>query len=239
MDPLRYLQQFDCEDEDVGTRFNTYVGQLQRAFRIRRVTDDSEKQDIMCVAAGEKLTAIHESLHEEGDSFEQTVAKIQAHFNPTISARGNTLKFRTTNQNESESFEEFVTRLRERAARCNFGERLEAELCEQLISGCKDQKLKEDGLARPDMSLAEAIQIGRNRQLIATQLAEMNETNSSARELNQVASSHGRVQDTRVEQQREVDRGQERGERELNQVAGGHGRTQGARVEQERGYERG
>jgi hypothetical protein len=140
MDPLRYLQQFDCEDEDAGTRFNTYVGQLQRAFRIRRVTDDSEKQDIMCVAAGEKLTAIHESLHEEGDSFEQTVAKIQAHFNPTISARGNTLKFSKTNQNESE------TRLRERTARCNFGERLEAELCEQLISGCKDQKLKEDGL---------------------------------------------------------------------------------------------
>jgi hypothetical protein len=87
------------------------------------------------------------------------------------------------------------------------------------------------------MSLAEAIQIGRNRQMIATQLAEMNERNSSARELNRVA--RGRVQDTRVEQQREVDRGQERGEREVNQVAGGHCRTQGARVEQERGYERG
>jgi hypothetical protein len=71
-------------------------------------------QDLVRRRSAEDLR--NESLEEDEDTLDDIRRKLSAHFNPVIIVRLKILKFRSVKQEQGESFEEFVSRLREAAS---------------------------------------------------------------------------------------------------------------------------
>ena len=70
---------------------------------------------------GSDLSDIYDTLHSEDDiEFKHVKVKLDAYFEPKVNVTFETYTFRQLSQDEDESINNFVTRLREAAGRCNF-----------------------------------------------------------------------------------------------------------------------
>ena len=66
--------------------------------------------------------------------------------------------FRVRVQNEDETFEQFITDLKTKAATCNYGALKDSLIQDQVVVGIKDTKLKEKILRDANLTLDGAIQ---------------------------------------------------------------------------------
>lgn len=95
--------------------------------------------------------------------------------------------FRSLKQSSEESFNNFILRLRAQAARCEFSEREETELLQQITMGARDEKVRDKGLENV-MSLDEIITYAMNREVLFKQ-REKQKPFCAGTELNSVSSS--------------------------------------------------
>ena len=63
--------------------------------------------------------------------------KLSAHFKPKVNVEYERIQFCTQKQNQSESIDQYHTRLRQLAATCNFTD-IDAELKSQIIQSMRD-----------------------------------------------------------------------------------------------------
>jgi hypothetical protein len=170
----RIIPQFDCDElDDAGPRFADWVANLKRYLNIKQVTTDSLKQDYLFLYGGQGLVRIYKQVEDAADNFDAIITKLKAHFNPVVNYNLNTFQFRRMAQREAEPFDDYVARLREKASTCNFGNDNDRQLIFQIITGCRDESLKEEALAKPDINLNDLITLGRTKQTVASQLKEM------------------------------------------------------------------
>ncbi|XP_041773007.1 uncharacterized protein LOC121594111 isoform X2 [Anopheles merus] len=76
--------------------------------------------------------------------------------------------FRSLKQENEESFNQFVLRLRTQAARCDFHERIVKEIAHQITVGPKDERVRDKGLENT-MELDELINYAINREILIGQ----------------------------------------------------------------------
>jgi hypothetical protein len=135
----RVLPQFDTDDMlDAGPRFAEWVETLTRLFNVKQVRDDALKRDYLLLYGGLGLSRIYRPLRAANDDFDDVVEKLTAHFNPRTNVNLNVFQFRSIAQREAESFDDFVSRLREKASTCEFGQGLDQQLSFQIMHGCRD-----------------------------------------------------------------------------------------------------
>jgi hypothetical protein len=181
----RIILPFDCDNlEDASPRFAEWSANLRRLLNIRNVVDDARRLDHLFLYGGQSITRIYQPMTDPNDDFDAVIEKLRLHFNPVANVPLNIFKFRNLDQREGEPFDDFVARLREKATTYNFDADMEHQLGFQVMAGCSDQRLREDLLARPGITLNKLIQLGRTRQTVANQLAEI--AGAHARTVNRV-----------------------------------------------------
>ena len=100
--------------------FELYVG-------ASGVTDDTQKRQLLLLlhCAGESVQDIFFTLADTGNTYESAKAKISAYFTPRKNTSYNRHMFRKACQNDEESVAQYVTRLRQLAHLCEFGDQVD------------------------------------------------------------------------------------------------------------------
>ena len=177
LDPSTLFSKIDVHGEDPLAEWTTLVGRAARYFTVNKTTDDNVKINTVLLVAGEEVDAIYEQLKGTNDSYQDVVDKISKHFNPTTSAQLNRYRFREVTQREGESFDEFVGRVREAAKLCNFSNREDEEIADQIVQRCRSTKLKSTFLSKKEAyPLKELLEQGRLEESVSKQIQQMNES---------------------------------------------------------------
>jgi hypothetical protein len=85
-------------------------------------------------------------------SYATAVAKLDEYFLPKKNVDYETFQFRQATQQTGEMLDQFVTRLRNLAAHCEFTD-LNKELKSAIIQNCQSKRLRKFGLREEDMTL--------------------------------------------------------------------------------------
>ena len=100
-------------------------------------------------------------------------SKVVRKFNEYFKVRKNTIferaNFNLTRQLADETVEQFITRLHQIADTCEFGEMRSEMIRDRLVIGIRDQQLSERLQMEPELTLAKAEKLTRQRAAIAQQ----------------------------------------------------------------------
>ncbi|XP_023229307.1 uncharacterized protein LOC111629653 [Centruroides sculpturatus] len=128
-------------------------------------TKNNETQAaILLHCLGEEALEIFETLElseEEAKQPNVILEKLELYFIPKSNQSVESHKFNTRVQGPSEVFDDFLADLRKLSINCEFGNLRDRLLRDRIVSGIRDQKVKERLLRETELSLTKAIDICR------------------------------------------------------------------------------
>ena len=142
-DPLNVnpIAPFHCgEAAGIGERWTRWLRSFELYLTGKGITVAERKRALLLHCAGLEVQDIFFTLEEEAAGENETVydqAKktLEKYFNPQSNVPYERLLFRNMAQNESETIEQYITRLRQKAVTCNF-DKVDEEIRDQVINKC-------------------------------------------------------------------------------------------------------
>ena len=127
--------------------------------------------------AGPDAQTLHAQFEFDSDEREK-IQPLTKKFETYCISRSNITvvrhRFHTYNQN-NESMDTYIRELKARVVDCNYGQLEDSLLCDRLICGVSDEKLREKLLQTDDMTMEKCITMCRRSEVKASQVAERNE----------------------------------------------------------------
>ena len=136
---------------------------------------------------------------EERNKVEPVLERFEAYCNPRKNLTYERHKFFTRNQLSGESFDQFVTELRTKAATCEFGDLRESLIKDRIVCGIADDSLKERLLRVADLDLKKATDICRAAEYSKSQIKSIKderEIDMTMRRTNNAAATRTKYQST-------------------------------------------
>ncbi len=184
---LPTFQQFDIHSDEnsVGIRWTKYVQKLENMFVGMSVESKKRRKALLLHYSGDEVFEIHDTLpNTGGDSdYDQTKQALETYFKPKVNEEFEIYEFRQLRQLESETVDQFATKLRQKASNCAFSN-TDGEIKSQIIQGCISTELRRKAL-KDSMNLEQLLLAARtmeisNRQAhkMATDLRQHEQTNA-------------------------------------------------------------
>ncbi|UYV76145.1 hypothetical protein LAZ67_13002839 [Cordylochernes scorpioides] len=105
----------------------------------------------------------------------EILEKFDNHFKPFKNVIYRRYNFFSEVQEKNQSFDDFVTKVKNKAVDCDFGDLTESLIRDRIVLGVLDKNLTERYLQDPDLTLSKAIALGRATESSRTQLKEIKE----------------------------------------------------------------
>ena len=83
------------------------------------MSDDKQKRALLLYQAGQETQELFDTFTDTGTDYATAMTKLDTYFNPKKNVDLETFKFRQATQQEGETVDQFVTRLRKLAATCD------------------------------------------------------------------------------------------------------------------------
>ena len=161
----------------------TYVQRVELYFVANSIPEDKQLPILLTSIGASTYDRLSELLAPAAPS-SKSVSEIfhllQTHFEPKRVQIAERFNFRRRQQEAGETIGDYDAALRKLAIHCNFGERLEEELRDQMVCGLRNEALQRRLLTELDLTYAKTVEICR-----ASELAEKN-----ANTLRQVSEVH-------------------------------------------------
>ena len=140
------LGPFDCSDSSgIAARWERWLRAFELFAEGKGITNHGQKKALLLHTAGMSVQDIFFTLPEETEGtnvFVKAISALNKHFKPQANVPYERLVFRETKQSVSETVEQYITRLRQKAHTCEFGETCEEQIRDQVISGCISHNLR-------------------------------------------------------------------------------------------------
>nr|XP_029729222.1 uncharacterized protein LOC109411515 [Aedes albopictus] len=189
--------------QDLRREWEEWHRAFELILQMRKIESQPEKLVTMLTIGGRGLQRIFYNLRPVADEiipepvkvplmppevpeYDNAVKRLEKFFVGKRNERVELEVFRSLKQSNEESFNNFVLRLRAQAARCEFSDREETELLQQITMGARDEKVRDKGLENV-MSLDEVITYAMNREILLKQREKQKPFCSEA-ELHSVSS---------------------------------------------------
>ena len=149
------VQSFDahCDASSQCQRWQRWLRSFELYVGASGVTDDTQIRELLLHCAGESVQDIFFTLADTGNTYETAKAKITAYFTPRKNTSYNRHMFRKACQNDEESVAQYVTRLRQLAHLCEFGDQVDDFIRDQVIDNGRSKRLRTKLLAERDLNL--------------------------------------------------------------------------------------
>ena len=138
------LPQFDplSDPSSLGQRWTQWKRRFE-TYILANVTNDAQKRALLLYQAGAETQELYDTLPvDEGEAqdYATTIAKFDAYFLPKMNVDFEIFQFRQAQKHVDETIDQYVTRLRNLATHCEFGD-LEKELKATIIQNCLSKSL--------------------------------------------------------------------------------------------------
>ena len=172
---LPQFETFDLRSEgNVGVRFKKWLKRLENLFVAAAVDDVKWQRALLLHYEGQEIYDIYETLDDIGEDFESLKVKLVEHFEPKKNKEYAVYIFRQAKQNDGETVDEYVTRLRQLATDCEFHE--DSEIKSQIIQCCSSNRLRRKALKTPEITLKGLLDEARALEISETQASGIEST---------------------------------------------------------------
>ena len=191
------------EQTSLSQRWTKWVKGFQYFITASGITEDARKHALLLHMVGPTTQEIYETLHvdeQDDQKFNSALTALNNHFKMKKNVPFERSVFRNAKQNQGESIEQYVTRLRQLAEHCEYGNEIDNNIRDQIISSCKSTKLRKRLLTELELTLEKTIQIARMLEDV-NHFNKTIETNNNSETLNRIhyskppnkQSSHNRT----------------------------------------------
>ena len=164
---LRTLPFVQNEDPlSTGKQWEEWIEGIEREFRYFRITEPVDKKDALLIYGGKEIVRLNKSLKneraEELDEYAVLKNKLDKYFLPKKNKHHARYTFLRMKQERGEKIGSYVSRLREKANDCEFGETMEERILEQCIQSVDNKELIRKAISKGwelDKFIEEAAQI--------------------------------------------------------------------------------
>ena len=172
------LAAFDTKGDPngIGQRWKKWRRSFGLYLTGKGVTDDKQKRALLLHAAGIDVQEIYFTFvsEEESATFEETMNVLDDYFIPKSNVAFERHLFRQIAQVSDETVDQFVCKLRQRAAGCDFGVRGDDYIRDQVIDKCYSSHLRRKFLEQEgSVTLDCLLKIVRAQEAVSRQLREM------------------------------------------------------------------
>ena len=182
-DELRGFKPFDCRGDStsVGPRWRRWRKSFQFYVDGRGITAAARRKALLLHCAGMEVQEIFEKLTDPGapegeddDVYKAALRTLDAYFTPQVNVPYERHIFRQMKQEEHETVDQFVVRLSNQAANCEFGATKNEQIRDQIIDKCKSTELRRKLLGKgQELTLADTQKIARSLELTQTQAKQI------------------------------------------------------------------
>ena len=173
------------ESASVGVRWKRRKKGFMYYLDARGITQVKQDKALLLHSAGtdvqdifEKLTGPGHADSEENDThndYEKSLRTFDAYFLPTTNEPYDRHIFHRMRQQENETVDRFVARLRKQDQNCGYGTELNDHIRDQVVDWCKSMPIRRNLLGKGSkLNLQLAQQIARTMEAVDMQLAAMN-----------------------------------------------------------------
>ena len=140
----------------VGQKWEQWIGRFEVFLKAVNIKDDERKRAMLLYYAGEETHKIFNTLDDTGDDKNYTKAKQALHkrFKPESTSEYPIYMFRRARQQDSETMDDYHTRLRQLADHCDFTD-MDKEIKSQIVQGCKSSRIRRRVLKDGALTLPE------------------------------------------------------------------------------------
>lgn len=149
-----YFKEF--ADSMPGPRWEAWLREFGFIMKANKVSE-ADQVDWLLAYGGPDIQRLNEFLPAEttgSTEYDKLVNRLNAYFKPKVLYVIEHAKLREMCQGSNERMDSFIVRLREQGSRCNYGEKLETVICDQIVAKCRSVKLREK-LREKDYTLTE------------------------------------------------------------------------------------
>jgi len=114
--------------------------------------------------------------NEEVENYNVVVARFNTYFNVRTNVIYERAVFNRLNQNDSDSVDDFITRLYSQVDKCRYGNLRDEMLRDRIVVGIKDKSLSEKLQLDSELTLERAVTQVRNAELGKLQQKELQES---------------------------------------------------------------
>ena len=144
------IAPFDCKGNptSVGPRWKRWKRSFEFFLVAKDVQKDLQQKALLLHCAGLEVQDIYETLTDPGPvgeddkEYDKTMRTLDSHFSPQVNVPFERHQFRQANQEESETVDQFVTRLFQLAENCDFSDKKSEHIRDQLIDKCRSHNLR-------------------------------------------------------------------------------------------------
>lgn len=176
--PLEVLD-IKSDQSSLSIRWSKWLKTLELYLLATNVTNAERKCATLLYLAGPDTQEVYETLtaleNEDGkDAFEICVGRLSAYFTPKRNKTYERHIFRNIVQMESETVDQFCTRLKSQAQFCEFRDQTEDNIKDQIVDKCRSNTLRVKVLEKgDDISLEGILQLARSMEISETQARNM------------------------------------------------------------------
>lgn len=199
MDFCDKLPPFDCKGDisTLGQRWKKYKRSVEYYNAAKAITSAERKKAILLHFGGPDLQDLFETLTVADPSGHETVytKTIEAFDNHFLREKNIPFErnvFKEMKQEEDETIDQFVTRLRRQTENCEFeASDIDNQIRDQILHKCKSQKLHEKLLDKgAKLTLKYAIEKGRSEELVTKQLESRRSVAKEKSDVNLVSETN-------------------------------------------------
>ena len=190
---------FDPDEEisSLPQKWEVWSDGLEDLLAACGITDHQRKWSTLKFYGGEKLRKLEKQLTYNKDTpygadpaadppvpgapdcYRRLKEALTAHFAPCVNETYARFQFRSITQEEGESIDTLVTRLRTQASRCNFHpDDYSNQIRDQIVFGCSSKKIRRKALAE-NYALDRLIQVARADETARANAAEIEKSTES------------------------------------------------------------
>jgi hypothetical protein len=173
-------------DNEIGTnlapKWKIWIEDFQMYLVATGITDKKRQRALLLYQAGARVREIFRQLPDTGDDLETAVAKLNEYFEPQKHRLYEVYKFRQAAQENNESIDQYHTRLRSLAERCQF-ENMDFDIMLQIVLKGSSSRLRKQALRDPKMTLKDLLIAGRQIEMSNFQVADIEQKQLEWQEL--------------------------------------------------------
>ncbi|XP_071503133.1 uncharacterized protein [Diadema antillarum] len=163
MSALPAFPPFVETDNNPGPQWTKWLSRFERLMVALDISSAKRKRALLLHYAGPKVDEIFDTLQNVGDDddYDKAVDALNKYFQPKSNSMYEVYIFRQGKQEQTESLDQYVTRLRMLAKNCKFPD-TDREIMAQVIAHCQSPKLRRQALSKgDDLTLTKLLDIGR------------------------------------------------------------------------------
>lgn len=193
---MGHISEFNMKTDNLQTwleRYEAYV-------TLNNISENKRLLLFITLLGNEAYTLLRNlctPTEPKTKGYEELKKILHNYMNLTPNKRTERFKFKDRKQASTESISQYVAELRRLSQYCQFTD-LEDALCDQLLWGIKDRKIRERLLTKEDLTYKTCVEIALSMEMAANEVTQLEKTEAA---INYTASNHNRKKSSKTKDQ--------------------------------------